>query len=104
MDKKYIKENMLIERYLEDTLSIEEREAFEDQFLSSAELLDEASDIITVREEMEAHVLAGPDGHDTADEDDDEEELTATHPDDDNVEEEDLFFRRDPFMDDEDAY
>ncbi len=41
MDKKYIKENLLIERYLEDTLSIEEREAFEEQFLSSAELLDE---------------------------------------------------------------
>lgn len=41
MDKKYIKENLLIERYLEDTLSIEERKAFEEQFLSSAELLDE---------------------------------------------------------------
>jgi len=41
MDKKYIIENLLIERYLEDTLSIEEREAFEEQFLSSAELLDE---------------------------------------------------------------
>ena len=41
MDKKYIKENLLIERYLEDTLSSEEREAFEEQFLSSAELLDE---------------------------------------------------------------
>ena len=41
MDKKYINENLLIERYLEDTLSIEEREAFEERFLSSAELLDE---------------------------------------------------------------
>lgn len=41
MDKKYINENLLIERYLEDTLSIEEREAFEKRFLSSAELLDE---------------------------------------------------------------
>lgn len=41
MDKKYIIENLLIERYLEDTLSSEEREAFEEQFLSSAELLDE---------------------------------------------------------------
>ncbi len=66
------------------------------------ERLDEASDVITVREEMEAHILAGPDDRDR--EDEDEEELTATQPDDDTVEEEDLLFRRDPFLDDEGAY
>ena len=65
-----------------------------------AELLDAAADIITVREEMEAHILAGPDGRDK-DDDEDEEELTASHLDDDSIEEEDFLFRRDPFMDDE---
>ena len=66
-----------------------------------AELLDAAADIITVREEMEAHILAGPDGRDK-DDDEDEEELTASHPDDDSIEdEEDFLFRRDPFMDEE---
>ena len=65
-----------------------------------AELLDAAADIITVREEMEAHILAGPDDRET-DDDEDEEELTASHLDDDSIEEEDFLFRRDPFMDDE---
>ena len=41
MDKKIINENLLIERYLKDTLSVKEREAFEERFLSSDELLDE---------------------------------------------------------------
>jgi hypothetical protein len=41
MDEKYIKENSLVERYLQDKLSTEEREAFEEQFLSSDGLLDE---------------------------------------------------------------
>ena len=34
------------------------------------ERLDEASDVITVREEMEAHILAGPDDRDGTEEDD----------------------------------
>jgi len=38
---KYSSENMLIERYLEGRLSDEEAAAFEQQFLSSDELLDE---------------------------------------------------------------
>ena len=73
--------------------------------LVSVESLDDATDIITVREEMEAHILAGPDGPDKDDdENEDEEELTPPHPDDDNVEDgENFLFRRDPFMDD-DAY
>ena len=67
--------------------------------LVPAELLDDATDVITVREEMEAHILAGPDGRDK-DDDEDEEELTPPHLDDDNTEdEEDILFRRDPFMD-----
>ena len=71
--------------------------------LVPAELLDDATDVITVREEMEAHILAGPDGRDKED-DEDEEELTPPHLDDDNIEdEEDILFRRDPFMD-EDGY
>ncbi len=71
--------------------------------LVPAELLDNATDIITVREEMEAHILAGPDGPDK-DDDEDEEELTPPHVDDDNIEDgENFLFRRDPFMD-EDAY
>ena len=69
--------------------------------LVPAELLDDATDVITVREEMEAHILAGPDGHDK-DDDEDEEELTPPHLDDDNIEdEEDILFRRDPFMDED---
>ncbi len=69
--------------------------------LVPAELLDDATDVITVREEMEAHILAGPDGRDK-DDDEDEEELTPPHLDDDNIEdEEDFLFRRDPFMDED---
>ncbi len=69
--------------------------------LVPAELLDDATDVITVREEMEAHILAGPDGHDKED-DEDEEELTPPRVDDDNIEdEEDFLFRRDPFMDED---
>ena len=68
--------------------------------LVSPDSLDEASDIITVREQMEAHVLAEPDALDT-DDDDDEDELTAHPQDDDNDNEEDVLFRRDPFLDEE---
>ena len=69
--------------------------------LVRAELLDNATDIITVREEMEAHILAGPDGRDK-DADEDEEELTPPHLDDDNTEDgEDFLFHRDPFKDEE---
>ncbi len=73
--------------------------------LVSVESLDAATDIITVREEMEAHVLAGPDGPDKDDdENEDEEELTPPHLDEDNTGDgENFLFRRDPFMD-EDAY
>ena len=69
--------------------------------LVPAELLHEASDVITIREEMEAHILAGPDGRDKDDED--EEELTDPCLDDDNTEddEEEVLFRRDPFMDED---
>jgi len=41
MNTKYTSENMLIERYLKGKLSDEEAAAFEEQFLSSDELLDE---------------------------------------------------------------
>ena len=41
MDEKYNKENSLIERYLENTLSAGERDMFEEKLLSSPELLDE---------------------------------------------------------------
>ncbi len=69
--------------------------------LVPAELLDDATDVITVREETEAHILAGPDGRDK-DDDEDEEELTPPRLDDDNIEdEEDILFRRDPFMDED---
>ena len=70
--------------------------------LVPAESLDDATDIITVREEMEAHILAGPDGPDKDSDEDDEEELTPPHLDDDNIEDgENFLFRRDPFMDDD---
>ncbi len=71
--------------------------------LVPTELLDAATDVITVREEMEAHILAGPDGRDK-DDDEDEEELTPPQLNDDNTEDgEDFLFRRDPFID-EDGY
>jgi len=41
MDEKYIRDNVLIERYLQGKLSDEESAAFEEQFLSSDALLDE---------------------------------------------------------------
>ena len=41
MDEKYINENLLVERYLQGSLSEEEAAAFEERFLSSPELLDE---------------------------------------------------------------
>lgn len=41
MDKNYINENLLIEHYLQGKLSEEEAASFEEQFLSSDELLDE---------------------------------------------------------------
>ena len=67
----------------------------------SPELLDAASDIITVREEMEAHILAGPDDRDKDDDEDDEELITPHLNDDDSEDEEGFLFRRDPFMDEE---
>lgn len=41
MDEKYINEEMLIERYLEGKLTAEQAATFEEQFLSSDELLNE---------------------------------------------------------------
>jgi len=41
MDEKYINGTMLVERYLEGKLTAEQTAAFEEQFLSSDELLDE---------------------------------------------------------------
>jgi len=52
MDEKYINENLLIERYLEDTLSVEEQQAFEEQFLSSGELLDQLEATERLRQGM----------------------------------------------------
>ena len=57
--------------------------------------LNEASDVITARDEMDEHVLAGPDGLDSAD--DEEDDLTGPQIDDDT--EDSLFFRREPFVD-----
>ena len=61
MDKKIINENLLIERYLKDTLSVKEREAYEEQFLSSDELLDELGDVndLEVHHELWVFVLEG---------------------------------------------
>ena len=67
--------------------------------LVSAEMLDEASDIITAREELDAHILANPE---EAELDDDDDELTGPSLDDDTVEDEDIFFRKDPFGDEND--
>jgi len=41
MDEKYTNENMLVERYLEGKLTAEQAASFEEQFLSSDELLNE---------------------------------------------------------------
>ncbi len=65
--------------------------------LVSAEMLDEASDIITAREEMDAHILAHPE-----DVDEDDEDLDLPSLDADTVEDEDIFFRKDPFGDEDD--
>ena len=67
--------------------------------LVPAEQLDEASDIITSREEIEEHILADPEA---PVQDEDEEELTAPSLNDEPIEDEDLFFRPDPLADDED--
>ena len=70
--------------------------------LVSAEVLDEASDIITAREELDAHILANPEEAEFDDEADDE--LIGPSLDDDTVEDEDIFFRRDPFGDETDHF
>lgn len=41
MDMKYINDKLLVERYLQGTLSNEEADAFEEAFLASPELLDQ---------------------------------------------------------------
>ena len=70
--------------------------------LVSAEMLDEASDIITAREELDAHILANPEEAEFDDEDD--EELTGPSLDDDTVEDEDIFFRKEPFGNEDDHH
>ena len=67
--------------------------------LVAAEQLDEASDIITAREEIEEHILAGPEAPGL---DEDEDKLTAPSLDDETAEDEDLLFRPDPLADEED--
>ena len=57
--------------------------------------LNEASDVITARDEMDEHILAGPDA--LVSDDDEEDDLTGPHIDDDT--EDSLFFRREPFVD-----
>lgn len=52
MDEKHIKENLLIERYMEETLPFEEQSAFEEQFLSSGELLDQLEAAERLRQGM----------------------------------------------------
>lgn len=69
--------------------------------LVRAELLDEASDIITAREEIEEHILAGPDSQE---QESDEEGLASPDSGDDTADDEDLLFRRDPFAGKEDHY
>ena len=69
--------------------------------LVSAEMLDEASDIITAREELDAHILASPEDVEF---DDDDDELIGPSLDDDTVEDEDIFFRKDPFGDETDHF
>ena len=69
--------------------------------LVPAEQLDEASDIITAREEIEEHILAGPEAPGL---DEDEEELTPTNPDEETAEDEDLLFGPEPFAEEEDSY
>ena len=69
--------------------------------LVPADLLDDASEVIMAREEMETHILAGPDGHDLDDNDDDDD-LSSTHVDEESiVDGEDIFFRRDPFTEED---
>ena len=70
--------------------------------LVSSEMLDEASDIITAREELDAHILANPEDREF--DDDDEDELSGPGLDDDTVEDEDMFFHRDPFGDADDRF
>ena len=69
--------------------------------LVPAERLDDASDMITAREEMDEHLLASPDYRDL-DEEEEEDDLTGRVIDVDT--EEDLLFRRDPFTDKDDGY
>ncbi len=67
--------------------------------LVPAERLDEASDIITAREEIDEHMLSGPEAQGLAE---DEDELGGPKLDDDTAEDEDLFFHREPFTNEDD--
>ena len=68
--------------------------------LVSAEMLDEASDIITTREELDAYILAHPE--DVGFDDDEDDDLDGTSLDADTAEDENVFFRKDPFGDEDD--
>ena len=67
--------------------------------LVQAEQLDEASDIITAREEIDEHILADPE---SPVQDEDKEELTPPNLDEETAEDEDLFFGPEPFAEEED--
>ena len=67
--------------------------------LVPAEQLDQASDIITAREEIDEHMLSSPEAQGL---DEDEDELGGPKLDDDTAEDEDLFFHRDPFTNEDD--
>ena len=67
--------------------------------LVSSEALDDASEIITTREEMDAHILAHPDDGDFEDDDDDEDYGDPDLGED--IDDEDMLFHKDLF-DDED--
>ena len=67
--------------------------------LVPAEQLDEASDIITAREEIDEHMLSSPEAQGV---DEDEDELIGPNLNDNTAEDEDLLFHRDPFTNEDD--
>jgi len=68
--------------------------------LVQAELLDDATEIITAREEMEEHILAAPEERD-AENNDEEDNLSGVHRSDDTDEEGEVFFRPDHLVEDD---
>ena len=59
MDRQYIRDHAVIERYLSGTLTADEEQAFEEAYLGDAELLDEVQAAERLREGIKELDSAG---------------------------------------------